>query len=690
MNIDKEQYIYIEVCLPLPFHQTFTYKIRKEVYNKLSDKELVGRRVLVPFRNIGYTGIVLEEFHEDFSVYEDYEIKEIEDIPDSVPVFTQKEINIAKNISDYYVAPLGITLHYFLPAGLRWKKVNGKWIKKSPENYVYYLIKYDTKKLTAKQKELLEFIATNGEITEMEILETGFSKSTLQSLLKKGLVGKKSLVFYKQSERKISQDISGLFDIKLPKKPVYFGYTKAQDRIKKYIQLIHNLKKENKSVMIVFPSISQLQKSYEILSNYFDKVYAYHDGLSANENVKTWFLLKEKSPSILLTSYSGILMPIKDLALIILEEEGSDAYKTLRTPKFDTRRAVYEIYREKSIHLMFSSFVPSVETYYSLTKKIFLPLKRSIKTERKEVKIFPFDKDFSIKKLIELLKEDKKTLVLANKKAYASFLYCPRCEEEIVCETCDVPLKVYKTENGKFLKCEMCKTKYEFIDTCIYCEETKLQVVGVGIEKLEEILKRHFQDNVSYLSENKDTKIKIETTLMDKDLTVQNFERVINIFPDFFLFMQDYKGREKFFRNIVYSYLKAKDEFILFTNQKHDFAVKALLNSDLDEFYKKELEIRKKLEQPPFKTYILLTFEKKKLDISFLNEVFKGWLKENNIENIKYKGIFKAFHSVVKGKERAQVLLIDFKDKKALKNLSEKCRKLGIKLIVDINPVNFV
>ncbi|EDP74073.1 hypothetical protein [Hydrogenivirga sp. 128-5-R1-1] len=346
-------------------------------------------------------------------------------------------------------------------------------------------------------------------------------------------------------------------------------------------------------------------------------------------------------------------------------------------------------YTKKKTEFIYSSLVPSIESFYSIKKNIIKPLKeRFLKIKYKaNIKIYPFDKEFSLKRLTEILQDKKKTLIIANKKAYASFLYCPRCEDEILCQNCDVPLKVYKKEK-EYLECSICKTKYETITRCPECE-TPLETVGIGIEKVEEYLKKYFT-GISYLHEEKDTNIKLTTTILDKDLTTENFERVINIYPDFFLFVQDYKGREKFFRNILYSYIKAEKEFILFTNQQNDISIKAFLNKKLEKFYEDELNIRKNFGYPPFKRYILLTFEKKILDIDFLNELFKIWIKENNLKNVKYKGIFKGYHYKVKGKERAQLLLIDFKNKQALKILHEKCRKLGIKLIIDVDPVQII
>lgn len=522
----------------------------------------------------------------------------------------------------------------------------------------------------------------NQQATELEILEAGFKKQTINSLLKKGLLKKENLVFKK--EKAVLKQTIEIPSTKIKKGLFNLSGKPIQERFVFYKRLISGYQKEGKSLIISFPNIISIQKAYEILNETFPNVYIYHDALPSKEKIKTWFKLQEKEGAVLITSYSGLLMPVKNLACLIIEEESSESYKVKRTPKFDTRRVAYEIFKEKDIALIYSSYIPSVETYYSIEKKLITLINKDFTNfyPKADFKTIPFKREKIFEEITKLLKENKKTLIIANKKAYASFLYCPRCDEEIECENCDTPLKVYK----EFLHCEICRQKYEKIEKCPICE-TNLEERGIGIEKIEEFI-RSKSYNVSYLFDNKDTDIKLATTIIDKEIVVQQFDRVINIYPDFYLNIQDYKGREKFFKNIFYSYVKAKNQFVLISNYFNDLAVESIFTGNLKNFYEEELKYRKRFSYPPFTKYILLTFEKRKIDINFLNELFKAWIKEHNLENIEYKGIFKGFYSKVKGKERAQAILINFKERKPLINLYEKCRKLGIKLIIEVDPVN--
>ena len=674
---------FVKVALPLPFFEEFLYSVP----NHLIDKLQIGKRALVPFRNTGYSGVITKIISSNEEIL-NYSVKDIEDIPDNFQIFTEKELNIVRKLADYYVAPLGLTLYSFIPAGLKWKKEKGIWERFEYETKVYEIIKEKAEKLTEKQKKLLEFIRKLQVPIEEEILEAGFSKNTIQSLVKKGIIKGKYLGF----EHKKKENIEFFTplensNIKLQNKLYLFSGKTSENRPKEYIKLFNVLLKQQKSIIIVFPNIKSINYFYEEISKYFSKVYTYFEGISQKKLIDTIKTL-QKENSILITTFSGMLIPVKNLGLVIVEEEYANSYKTMKTPKMDIRRIAYEIHKEKNIPIIYSGLIPSLESYYLYKKGQIFPIDRNfLKIPKKaKIKIYPYDKE----KIFSVLLKNiiiENTLILANKKAYSSFLYCPRCDEELICNNCDVPLKIYKNVN-LFLKCEICKDKFEYINTCPKCENP-LEEVGTGIEKLEEILKLQYGKNyVSKLEEKTETPIKITTTITNLEYIPKNFKTVINIFPDFTLFTPDYKGRENFFKNIVVPYSKSVENYYLITNQSEEISIKSFLTNKIEEFYKQELETRKLSKLPPYTKIILLTFEKKNLNLEFLQNLFEIWINANNIKNFDYKGILKGYIQKKKNKNIAQVLLVDFKEKQLLKDLYEKARKLGFKMSIDINPIS--
>ncbi len=682
-----EEDIYVEVAVPIAQYKTFTYKISPKLYKSLENKALIGRRVLVPFRTTGFTGIVIEKTEKPT-----YEVKEVEEIPDKEPLFTEKEINVLKKISEYYVSPIGLTVNFFIPDVLNWKKKNGKWIKTVKEEKIYVptvLTTSGLERLSKKSLELLEFILEYGEITRRDIVEAGFSLNSLKTLLKKGLVKEEKYIFRESTLKETK--IPYMKTLHLPKGKYVYGFKKADERLKQYLPLILDKIKKQKGVVIIFPTTKLVEYTYQILREKFgDRVYRYHDGISGKEKIKTWFNLKNYKGSVLIGTFSASFIPVKDVDLYILEEEPSETYKVLRTPRFDTRRIIFELSTEKKASLIYASTVISTEAYFSVKKGIFSKYsKGDVFKKGKSLEVIPLNREKVLtEKIINEIKDAKNTLIIANKKAYASFLYCKKCEEEILCPECNIPLRVY-SKPEKYLKCELCNVRYEYIRTCPVCS-TELVEIGFGIEKIEEVLKKHFAEQISSLEEKKETPIKLTTNIVDRELLVPEFELVINIYPDFLLNINDFRGNEKFFRNILTGFIKAEKKYILITNSIESAPVVSLQKKNVNLFYENELKIRKEFELPPYTKLILLTFEKKDLTIKKVEEIFKSWLEENRIKDIDFKGPFYAYYSNVRGKIRIQILLKNFKHKEKLKKLYETVSKKGIKLIIDVDPKQIV
>jgi Primosomal protein N'' (replication factor Y) - superfamily II helicase len=189
------------------------------------------------------------------------------------------------------------------------------------------------------------------------LLSLGFSKRSIKSLLDKGiLIPVESSIKIKTPVFK--QPKTSDYTPKLLESQIYvYDRFYFKDRLKAYISLIKKYVKTNKSVLIVVPSIAFGNILYKDLSQKFENVYFYHDGI----NPKFQFeIFKEitKNSSIVIGTVSSLLIPIKDLNLIILEQEHSSAYKVLRSPRFETKRVLYYIHKEKySNHLSIFYFI---------------------------------------------------------------------------------------------------------------------------------------------------------------------------------------------------------------------------------------------------------------------------------------------------------------------------------------------
>lgn len=680
--------IYLDIALPIPHFSNFTYKVSQGKLKNMEKEEIIGRRVLVPFRNYGLTGIVVDISEEK----PDVEVKEIIDFPDKEPLFTKEYIDIVKELSEYYLSPLGMFFYYIIPEGLRWEynPKTKRWIKKVQEDKVYVpnvLTLADIPNLSQKGRELLEYILERGEVTAEEIKEEGFSLSSLKTLIKKGLVKEVSYIFREEAKKYFLKQKKTVKPYSLPSGKYLYNTEVFRKRIFTYISLFYDAIRKGESSLLIFPNIKSVETVYSFLKKEFgDKIFLYHDRISNKEKIRNWFSIKNLNGTITIGTYTSLFIPVKNLRYLILEEEYSDAYKNRRTPKFDARRVVFSIQKKKGITAIYSSTTPSMESYLALKKKIFLPVNRkNIFSQAKgKIQIVPFETFNAVKKLLlEELKENKKTLIIANKKGFSSFLFCDVCETEIMCNQCDVPVKVHK-DDKYYLKCSACGKKYQYIKNCPDCENP-LKEVGFGIDKIVELLKKN-NIQFSFLEDSKKTDIKLTVSLLGKEAIASIFDKIINIYPDFILSIPDYKSEEKFFRSITIPFFKTKDRYILITNESDSKAVESLKNKNLSLFYEREILERKELDLPPFARYILLTFEKKNLEIEDIRDLFNKWIISHKISNIQYEGPLYARISKIRGKNRIQIILKNFEKKELLIDLYENALKKGIKLNIEIDP----
>ncbi|WP_456393324.1 primosomal protein N' family DNA-binding protein [Persephonella sp.] len=680
---DKNDSLYVQVALPISQFMSFTYRVPEH----LKEKARPGFRVLVPFKKSKLTGVITSLSDKP----QLKGIRDVEDIPDSLPVFTEDYLQILKKISEYYITPYGITLYYAMPEGLRWKynREKKRWIKPAPEEKVYYLSSGAfQEKLTPSARKLVQFVAERGEVTSSALKEAGFKTSTINSLVRKGILIESG--GYLAIEEELPTEEISVSEESYNKKGMFLlSGENAESRLRRYIHILKKTVNRGQTAMFILPNIASLRRVYPGFKREFgDRLRVYLDTIPEKQKIDLWFELMKNSGYIVLGTYSTLFIPAENLSLIIIEEEYSSGYKNPRMPRFDARRLGIEIYRKRNTAVILGSSIPSVETVYlSETGKVKKLIDREILTAtdaRLEIKKPDYTRPVD-RQIINLLKDRNTTaLIVTNRRGFSSYLYCPRCEDEIKCKRCDIPLKVHKSGKEKFLQCELCGKKYSFLQECPECE-TGLIETGFGTEKIMEILSAELGNEVSFLEEGIN-RINITASISGKDFLAPKYRVVVNILPDYLLYIPDFRGEELFFRSISLSYLKAEEKMILITSQENSLpSIKALTEKNSTIFYRKELENRKVMSLPPFSKWILLTFEKKGLTARQVEELFQRWIDTIG-EKPEFEGPYTAIYSKIRGRDRFQILIKNIKNRKKLEKLFSLTGKKGIKLIIEPDP----
>lgn len=400
-----------------------------------------------------------------------------------------------------------------------------------------------------------------------------------------------------------------------------------------YLALIEDVIKSGKQVLYLVPEITLIAPTALRLKSRFDDVAIYHSGLSKGERFDEYRRIISKKAQILLGTRSACFLPLESLGLIIIDEEHDASYTQIDGIIYDARH----IAKMRSIYhqcpLVLGSATPQIVTMYQarhedtilieLIKRPnqiqmptlkFVDMKKELKS--KNTSIFSNELLQAINKRLE---SKEQTLLLFNRKGYAPFVLCRQCGDVPKCPHCDISLTYYKDK--ALLKCHYCGFEKPFHTTCDVCHEDKVKEMGVGIEYVEQALKKvvpqarilRMDQNTTrakgsherlwHQFQNEDADILIGTQMIAKGLDFPKVTLVGVMMADLLLKVPSYQADEKAY--MLLSQVAGRSgrslpgEAIIQSYDINHYAILAV-KEGYDYFYKKALENRKLLGYEPY------------------------------------------------------------------------------------------
>jgi primosomal protein N' (replication factor Y) len=417
-----------------------------------------------------------------------------------------------------------------------------------------------------------------------------------------------------------------------------------------YLALIQKILEEKKSVLFLLPEINltpQFLKTFQTFLNV--PIYSYNSALSNSNKFGLWKLLQEdEAPKLVLAVRSGIFLPIKNLGLIIVDEEHDQSFKQDDHCTYNARDLSIKKAALQKIPVILGSATPTVETYkafvdsahyFALTKralnanlpKVQLVDMRGRSKIASEKILWPFTSE-SIKKIAVALEKDEQVLVFINRLGYANYIQCSACGHQFSCPNCSVNLKHFKKRNQ--LSCQTCDYSIPTPDMCPECMNLNLSPKGFGTEKAHEILQDMFSKNVIRRFDRDEIKTftQLENTLNEFhqkkiDILVgtqmlskgHNFERVnlvVILGIDSQLNFPDFRSNERVYQALTQvsgraGRFGAAAEVLIHTLAPENKIFSYLNRPTFHEFYQDEIPLRKMCSSPPFKKIILIYFSSK-------------------------------------------------------------------------------
>ena len=734
-------------------NRVFDYKIPTEYEN--NSIELIGARVLVSFAR-------RKELEEGYIVNiketTEYEVKEIAKVEEKY--LTNEKISLAKYMSKRYFCNIADCIKLMLPPGatrkisnrVKEKSVNFVTLKKDEDEIEFDI---ETGKLkSTKQIRILKFLLENGDalISDIEMFADG-SRAIVNTLCKNGyteIIEKKverDPFEFKEVERTnkltLTEEQANAFnticdsmDDMLFSEFLLYGVT-GSGKTEVYLQLIEKALNEHKSSILLVPEISLTPQTVNRFIARFGKenIAVLHSKLSIGERYDEWNKINDGRAKIIIGARSAIFAPVKNLGLVIIDEEHDSSYKSEMTPKYDAKEVARFMCKEANIPLLLGSATPDIETYYRAKNEeiMLLELKnRANNASLPSIEIIDLreelakgNKSMISTKLYEEIQSNlnakKQTILYLNRRGFSTFVMCRNCGYTVKCKNCNINLTYHSNTNK--LKCHYCGYEEKLVTKCPSCGSEQIRYFGTGTQKLEyeinklfssastirmdidTVSKKNSHEHILEKFKNDNIDILIGTQMVVKGHHFPNVTLVGVIAADGSLNIDDFRANERTFQILTQVAGRAgrgtdKGRVIIQTYNPDNFSIECAKKQDYDLFYNTEISLRKQLKYPPFCDIILIGFtsviarEVEEVAVK-IHTYLKNRVIKENIGIILYKALPSPIDKI-KNKYRWRIL-IKCKFGEEITNLIndvlvefQKLKPKNAKITIDLNPNNMM
>lgn len=553
-----------------------------------------------------------------------------------------------------------------------------KFIKLN-ENFDFSKIRKNAR----KQIELINFLKDKDFISLDECLKL-VSKSTVDSLISVNAIFTKSKKVFKNivgdfkryEKLTLNKEQQNVVDEILNSKQSKFlihGVT-GSGKTEVYLHLVEEMLKLKKSSIILVPEISLTPQTIERFKGRFnDDIAIIHSRLTNLEKLNQYKQIEQKDIKIVVGARSAIFAPLKNLGLIIIDEEHESSYISDQSPRYVTQEVCEKLCSLYNSKLVLASATPSVRSY-SLAKcgyyKLLELKNRATKNTLPKVSIVDMrdellkgNKNILSTKLKDemdkALEKKEQVILFLNKRGRSSFVFCRACGFVLSCDFCDISMTYHKDNKKDICICHMCGRVKKKPVICPNCFKKTIKEFGFGTETLEEYVKETFKGKTVYRMDKDTTKDKdffkkvydkmknreidilIGTQMISKGLDFPNVTLVGVVLSDITLNIPNFTSQEKTFQLLTQvsgrSGRGEKEGNVVIQTYKpsHYSIVNASLH-DFESFYRQEIEFRKNFLYPPIVNIVNFQFQSKNINncIEELKKI-KDLIFENFTKEIK-------------------------------------------------------
>ncbi len=604
---------------------------------------------------------------------------------------------------------------------------------------------------------LMELLSLKGEeVPQAELLsKTNSNQSSVKSLEQKGLVE----VFDKEIERRYTEtyneDIK-TFKLTEPQKeiidvvcadinegkfnPYLLHGVTGSGKTQVYIELAKTALKKKKSVLILVPEISLTpQITSRFLNEFGDIITMMHSRMSLGERFDSWRGMVKGKFKIVIGPRSALFAPIKNIGLIVVDEEHDSSYKQYdMVPKYHARDSAVMLAQFNNAPVLLGSATPSIESKHNANtgKYKLLELKErvdnaklpvirlvDVKIESKQKRMESIFSKTLLDAIAERLRKKEGVIILQNRRGFATQVFCEDCGEIEMCPNCSVSMVHHLHKN--MIQCHYCGMIKRVPKACSVCGSLSIKFFGTGTQKVEDELDYYFP-NVKIERVDSDSiqrkgrlgvilnqfrkgeiDILVGTQMVSKGLDFSQVTLVGVISAETTLWLPDFRADERTFQLLTQVSGRAgrssiEGEVLIQTQDHRNFVLQKVLMNDYPGFFSKEIVLREKSGYPPFTRLCLIEAKdlKEEKARGAVNDIFKFLSKYKKGLNVNQPT--PAVIERIKGFYRHQILIKSYRDvdpsgrylRDAVLNayieFNQKSRYRDVRVSIDVDPQSVI
>ena len=504
--------------------------------------------------------------------------------------------------------------------------------------------------------EVVNFLATAGRTPAAEVsYYTGASARTLKTMEKAGLIAfseEEELrvpslddvepgpeIVLNEEQQRAFEEILGRVQAAKPSVTLLHGVT-GSGKTQVYLRLVQETLALGKTAMVLVPEIVLTPQMMRKFSSYFgSRVAMLHSSLKMTERYDQWKRIRRGEVDVVLGTRSALFAPLKNLGLIIMDEEQEGSYQSENVPRYDAREvAKYLCVREKAA-LVFGSATPTVETAWAAEQGSYqkaLLRRRYNENALPEVLIADLRQEILNgnpglistplrQELEKNLAAGEQSILFLNRRGSSRMLLCGECGYVPQCPRCSTAM-TYHSANGR-LMCHYCGHSEPAADTCPECGGW-MKHVGAGTQKVEEELRELFpeagilrmdadttaggHEEILQTFERERVPILLGTQMVAKGLDFENVTLVGVLSADISLYVDNYRAAERTFSLLTQVVGRAgrggkTGRAVIQTYTPGNDVIRCAARQDYDAFYESEIRMRRLRRYPPFADLFTVT-----------------------------------------------------------------------------------